>query len=99
MIADADTDHPSLSQVGLIVTPSRLISIHFEPLKMFETVAGKYDKTPPPGSAAVFAALMEAYVARLADLLEEARARLDRSRTRCSARAPTARAAPSSRPP
>src|SRR5580704_3198749 len=42
VIADADTDHPSLSQVGLIVTPTRLISIHFEPLKMFETVAAKY---------------------------------------------------------
>jgi magnesium transporter len=77
VIADADTDHPSLSQVGLIVTPSRLISIHFEPLKMFETVAAKYDRAAPPSSTAVFAALMEAYVSRLADLLEEARARLD----------------------
>jgi len=77
VIADADTDHPSLSQIGLIVTPTQLISVHFEQLKMFETVAAKYGTTPPDSSAQVFAALMEGYVARLADLLEEARARLD----------------------
>ncbi len=77
VIAEADTDHPRLSQVGLIVTGSQLVSIHFEKLKMFETVAGKYETAAPESSAAVFAALMEAYVARLADLLEQARARLD----------------------
>ncbi len=77
VIADADTDHPSLSQIGLIVTPTQLISVHFEKLKMFETVAARYGDTPPESSAQVFAALMEGYVARLADLLEEARARLD----------------------
>jgi len=77
VIADADTDHPSLSQIGLVVTPTQLISVHFEKLRMFETVAAKYGETPPDSSAQVFAALMEGYVARLADLLEEARARLD----------------------
>ncbi|HWF77796.1 MAG TPA: magnesium transporter CorA family protein [Caulobacteraceae bacterium] len=77
VIAGADTDHPSLSQIGLIVTPSQLVSIHFEKLKMFEAVAAKYGEAPPASSAAVFAALIEGYVARLADLLEEARARLD----------------------
>jgi magnesium transporter len=46
-------------------------------LKMFETAAAKYADTAPASSIAVFAALMEGYVARLADLLEDARARLD----------------------
>lgn len=77
VIAEAETDHPRLSQIGLVVTPTQLVSIHFEKLKMFETVAAKYAETPPASSVAVFAALMEGYVARLADLLEEARARLD----------------------
>ena len=77
VIADAETDHPHLSQIGLVVTPSKLVSIHFEKLKMFETVATKYGGAAPPSSAAVFAALIEGYVSRLADLLEEARARLD----------------------
>ena len=77
VIAEPDTEHPHLSQIGLVVTPTQLVSIHFEQLKMFETVAAKYANTPPASSAAVFAALMEGYVARLADLLEDARARLD----------------------
>ena len=77
VVAEADTDHPSLSQIGLIVTPTLLISIRYETLKMFESVARQDDTTRRPSSAAVFAALMEAFVARLADLLEEARARLD----------------------
>lgn len=77
VIAEADTDHPRLSQIGLIVTPSQLVSVHFEKLKMFETMSAKYESAPPATSVAVFAALMEGYVARLADLLEEARARLD----------------------
>ena len=77
VIADADTEQPHLSQIGLVVTPTQLISIHFDKLKMFETAAAKYADTAPASSAAVFVQLMEGYVARLADLLEDARARLD----------------------
>jgi len=77
VIAEADTDHPRLSHIGLIVTPQLLVSIRFEPLKTFDAVAQKYDQQPPATSAAVFVELAEAFVARQADLLEDARARLD----------------------
>ncbi|HEX3407568.1 MAG TPA: CorA family divalent cation transporter, partial [Caulobacteraceae bacterium] len=77
VIAEADSEHPRLSQIGLIVSPTQLVSIHFEKLKMFETAAAKYADAAPASSAAVFAQLMDGYVARLADLLEDARARLD----------------------
>jgi magnesium transporter len=77
VIADADTDHPSLSQVGLIVTRTRVVSIRFARLKMFETLLAKCGQAPPASSAEVLVSMMEAYVSTQADLLEEARARLD----------------------
>ncbi len=78
VIAKPETDHPKLSHIGFILTPKLLISVRYEPSKAFETVA----KTVGPqcghlSSVEVFAALMEAYVAGQADLLEAARARLD----------------------
>jgi magnesium transporter len=77
VMAEAETDHPTLSHIGLIVTRQLLVSIRFEPLKTFEAVAQKYAEQPPASSASVFVDLAEAFVARQADLLEEARARLD----------------------
>jgi magnesium transporter len=78
MIAKADTDHPELTHIGLILTPARLITVHYEPLQIFEATAKEIagmgtDVT----SVAVFVAMMRAFVARQADLLEAARARLD----------------------
>ena len=78
VIAKAETDHPKLSHIGYILTPKRLVSVRYEPSKAFEAVA----KTVGPqcghlSSVEVFAALMEAYVAGQADLLEGARAHLD----------------------
>jgi magnesium transporter len=78
VIAQSDTDHPSLSHIGLILTPQLLISVRYEPLKMFQAVADRAcGGDGPVSSTGVFAALMEAFVARQADLLEEARSRLD----------------------
>ena len=78
VIAKADTDHPKLSHIGFLLTPKQLISMRYEPSKAFEGVA----RTVGPqcaklSSVEVFAALMEAYVAGQADLLEAARAHLD----------------------
>ena len=78
VIAKPDTDHPKLSHIGFILTPKLLISVRYEPSKAFETVAKAVG--PQCGhlsSVEVFAALMEAYVAGQADLLEAARAHLD----------------------
>jgi magnesium transporter len=78
MLALADTDHPALSHVGLILTPKLLITVRFEHLKIFGAVADEACGPGAPTSAAlVFTALMEAFVGRQADLLEHARAKLD----------------------
>jgi magnesium transporter len=78
VIVNADTDHPNLGHIGLVLTPKLLISVHDEPLRMIQFVAENAPKKPTPSSSVtLFAALLEAYVARQADLLEEARARLD----------------------
>jgi magnesium transporter len=77
VVAEADTDHPRISHIGLILTPKRLISIRYDDLVMFETVTHRFAKEPATTGAAVFVALVAAFVARQADLLEEARARLD----------------------
>ena len=78
VIAKADTDYPTLAHVGLILTPERVISVRYDALRMFEMaaeeVAGLCDKM---SSAAVFVALLRSFVARQADVLEAARARLD----------------------
>ena len=78
VIAQADTDHPALSHVGFMMSDKLLISIRYEPLRMFDTLAGAYASAQPPSSSAeAFTDLMEAFVGRQADLLQEARAKLD----------------------
>jgi magnesium transporter len=78
MIAKAETDHPDLAYVGLILTPERLITVHYAALKIFEMTADEVAAAPKtPCSADIFLALMQSFVARQADLLEAARARLD----------------------
>jgi magnesium transporter len=77
VVADADTDHPRVSQIGIVLTPKLMISIRYDPLFMFENVAKRTGREAPTTSAAAFVAVMQAFVARQADLLEEARARLD----------------------
>jgi magnesium transporter len=78
VVANADTDHPNLSHLGLILTPRRLVTVRFERLKVFDAVA---DRACPGGrtssSVEVFTALLEAMVDRQADLLERAREHLD----------------------
>lgn len=76
--AGADTPHPSLSHVGIILTPKLLITVRFAELKAFEAAAAR---ACPPGkpctSVEAFTALLEACVDRLADLLERGRQNLD----------------------
>jgi magnesium transporter len=78
VVAQADTDHPQLSQIGLILTKDRLISIRYDALSVFDALSGKIDVTRGgDSSTGLFATLMESIVARLADLLEGASAHLD----------------------
>lgn len=97
VVANADTDHPNLSYLGLILTPRRLVTVRFERLKAFEAVA---DRACPSGRASssveVFTALLEAMVDRQADLLERAREHLD-AVSRAAFAAPAAGARPGAR--
>jgi magnesium transporter len=78
IVAQADTDHPKLSYVGVILTGKVLITVRFDALKMFDaTVAKACEAGAGATSTQVFATLMEAFVDRQADLLEIARAKLD----------------------
>jgi magnesium transporter len=78
VVAGSDTDHPSLSYIGLILTPKVLITIRFTELKMIETTVARACAGPGPvSSVAVFVALLEALIDRESDLLEAARAYLE----------------------
>ena len=78
VLADADTDHPHLSHVGMILTPKLLVTVRFTELKAF---AATLERACPPdrenSSVEVFTALLEAFVDRQADLLERSRQHLD----------------------
>lgn len=77
MIAGADTDHPRLSPVGFVLTPKLLVTVRYESLKTFGAAADALKGCAEGSSVEAFTALMEAFVARQADLLEHARANLD----------------------
>jgi magnesium transporter len=78
VVARADTDHPALSYVGLILTPKVLITTRFDHLQIFEaTVERVCGGAGETSSTIAFTALLEAFVDRQADLLEIARAGLD----------------------
>ena len=78
VIADADTDHPSVSHVGMILTPKLLVTVRFNELKAFKaTVERACPPDRPNDAVEIFTALLEAFVDRQADLLEQAREKLD----------------------
>ncbi|HZC15334.1 MAG TPA: magnesium transporter CorA family protein [Caulobacteraceae bacterium] len=77
VIADADTDHPSVSHVGMILTPKLLVTVRFTALKAFEaTIARVCPPGHPADAVEILTALLEAFVDRQADLLEKAREQL-----------------------
>jgi len=78
VLANADSDHPSLSYIGLILTPKVLITTRFTELKVFDTTADRVcGAGAAPSSTEVFVNLLEALIDREADLLETARGYLD----------------------
>ncbi|HZZ87243.1 MAG TPA: magnesium transporter CorA family protein [Caulobacteraceae bacterium] len=77
VVADAEKDHPQMSHVGVILTPKLLVTVRFAKLFVFEKAAEKCVASEATTSVAIFATLMEAIVARQADLLEDARNQLD----------------------
>ena len=79
VISRANTDHPALAHVGMVLTPTLLVTVRYERFQMFEKIAEIASRAAAAlTGAGLFVALLEAFVDRQADLLEEARARLDR---------------------
>jgi magnesium transporter len=77
-VITAATEHPKLTHIGLVMTQQVLLTVHDDPLRMTQGVAEQArDEPAAMSSVALFVALLEAFVARQADLLEEARAHLD----------------------
>lgn len=79
LVYRADSDQPSTTPVGFVLTRERLITVRFEELHSFNTFAnrGLADESPPLTSAAAFAGLMDAITDRIADILENIAAELD----------------------
>jgi magnesium transporter len=73
LVSGADSNNPRTTPLGLILSPERLITIRFESLVAF-TALGELKEPTAPG---VFAALIEAIVDRIADILERIAAELD----------------------
>ena len=73
LVSGAYSNNPRTTPLGLILSPERLITIRFEPLVAF-TALGELKEPTAPG---VFAALIEAIVDRIADILERIAAELD----------------------
>lgn len=79
VVARADTADPFLSPLGLILTKRVLVSIRFEELSVFDSLARLIrSRETLRTSTEVFAALLEALVDRGADVLERLGADLDK---------------------
>jgi magnesium transporter len=78
-VAQGDTDDAHLSPAGFILAKGVLVTVRFEPLPLFDSVAEKVKRDDALRSAtAVFTALLEAMVDRGADVLEQLGAELNR---------------------
>src|SRR5690242_8098110 len=79
LIYRADTEAPRATPVGFILTRERLVTVRFEPLRAFSSFSESFAHPEPryDNGAMAFAALSEAIVDRLADVLENMAAQLD----------------------
>jgi magnesium transporter len=73
LVHRATADQPRSTPVGFVLSPDRLVTVRFEPLTAFAAAAA----TAPGSAAEAFAALIEAIVDRVADVLEHIAAELD----------------------
>jgi magnesium transporter len=79
LVARGDTADPILTPVGFVLSATLLVTVRFETLAVFETVAERVRRDESlDSSAGVFTALMEALVDRGADVLERLGSDLDK---------------------
>jgi magnesium transporter len=67
----------SIAPVGFALSPTRLVTIRFAEMPVFDLYAEAFAKLESPCSAEAFAGLLEALVDRVADVLEHVGADLD----------------------
>jgi magnesium transporter len=79
LVYRADTDAPTTTPVGFVLSPERLLTVRFEPLTSFEAFARSLHEpsTSCTDATEAFAGLMEAIVDRIADILEGIASELD----------------------
>lgn len=69
---------PILTPLGFALSKSRLLTVHFKPLKSFDDCKSQLAKHPEPlGAAGVLAVLLDEIVDHAADLLEGAGSEID----------------------
>ena len=64
--------------MGFILTPTRLVTIRYVPLKAFDAAAGRLAEHPVAAPLEAFTVLAEEIIDRKADVLEETGAQLER---------------------
>jgi magnesium transporter len=77
LLAHADTPAQSLTPVGFILSPQRLVTVRFVDLKVFGATWTRLEEDAGRTSISIFNILVEATVDREADLLEHIAVELD----------------------
>jgi magnesium transporter len=79
LIYRADTDQPSTTPVGFVLTRERLVTVRFEELTPFSNFANRdlAHESDPLRSGSIFAGIVDAIADQLADILENIATELD----------------------
>jgi magnesium transporter len=77
ILSRASTPDQVLTPVGFVLSPDRLVTVRFAPIRVFDGVAAEAEAAESLLAPTVFVQLIEAVVDRGADLLEEAAASLE----------------------
>ena len=68
----------AIAPVGFVLSPTRLVTIRYAPMKAFDAYEARFATLTAPCSAEAFTGLIEEIVDHLADVLETVAAELDR---------------------
>jgi magnesium transporter len=79
LVTRIEGGNPETTQVGFVLTATRLITVRYKPLRAFDTVKAREGRPDAvhPSSVGAFVTLVEAIVDRIADVLELVGAELD----------------------
>jgi magnesium transporter len=77
ILARGDTPEAELTPMGFILSAKVLVTVRFAETRAVDAARVEFEKITEPSSACIFVLLQEAFVDRVADLLETAGAELD----------------------